>query len=139
MCLTRDNGNCTCLELCQTEVDYTKYGCTQETKQETYKIIRNLCHEAYQYAEKHKDTKQWADRLNNFLKGVAFEVIFGTEAFETQAAKNPEARDVTKEKPKDEKEEESYYDYSEPEDEPKPAPKKDDDDEYEYSYEDDEE
>lgn len=51
MCLTRDNGNCTCLELCRTEVDYTKYGCTKETKEETYKVIRNLCHDAYQYAE----------------------------------------------------------------------------------------
>lgn len=33
MVLQRDNGGATCLDLCKTEVDYLKYGCSMEEKQ----------------------------------------------------------------------------------------------------------
>lgn len=59
MVLQRDNGGATCLDLCKTEVDYLKYGCSMEEKQQVYQLFRELCNEAYKYADSKKSQTEW--------------------------------------------------------------------------------
>lgn len=73
MVLSRDNGDTNCLELCKTEVDYVKYGCSFQEKEQCYKILRELCNLAYKYAEGKKSDAEWGIILQTFTKGQTFE------------------------------------------------------------------
>jgi len=130
MALQRDSGDATCLDLSLAEVDYVKYGCTVDDKKKVYQIFRELCMNAYDYAQKNG----WTALLQTFTRGMTKEAIFGKtvespkksskdegEKDRKHKARKVESSDEESSKKSDS--ESSYSEYSQSESEQKPKKK----------------
>ncbi|CAL6072028.1 Conserved_hypothetical protein [Hexamita inflata] len=120
MALNRDSSEATCLELALLEVDYKKYGCTPEDKQETYQILKKLCIRAANFA-KNADKKIWAPALHTFTQGLSFEQIFGADAVLHAETKEVVRKIDNVKKVEESSDSDSDSDDSESEEQPKPT------------------